>query len=57
MSRQKTVGLLMDYVVPGVIEGAGAYLREKGLRIDARWSVRADWTPAGDGACGPGSPG
>ena len=35
----------MDYVIPGVIEGAGAYLREKGLRIDARWSVRADWMP------------
>lgn len=35
----------MDYVLPGVIEGAGAYLRAKGLRIDARWSVRADWMP------------
>ncbi len=35
----------MDYVIPGVIEGAGVYLREAGLRIDARWSVRADWMP------------
>lgn len=35
----------MDYHIPGVIDGAGAYAREHGLRLDARWSVRADWMP------------
>lgn len=35
----------MDFFRPAVIEGAGAYAREKGIRLDARWSVRADWMP------------
>ena len=43
VKREKTIGVLMDFLVPGVIDGAGAYAREHGLRIDARWSVRADW--------------
>ena len=42
----------MDFVIPGVIEGAGAYAREHGLRIDARWSVRADWIPGNPGWSG-----
>jgi LacI family transcriptional regulator len=49
VERKKTIGLLMDYVIPGVIDGAGAYVREHGLRIDARWSVRADWMPESPG--------
>jgi len=39
----------MDFVLPGVIEGAGAYGRQHGFRIDARWSVRADWIPGNPG--------
>lgn len=39
------IGIVMDYLIPGVIEGAGAYARQHGLRVDARWSVRADWMP------------
>ena len=39
----------MDYVVPGIISGAGAYARRHGLRIDPRWSVRADWMPTDPG--------
>lgn len=39
----------MDYHVPGVIDGAGAYAREHGLRLDSRWSVRADWMPGQPG--------
>lgn len=35
----------MDFFVPGIIEGAGAYARECGLSIDSRWAVRADWMP------------
>lgn len=45
MKRTMTIGLLMDYVIPGAIDGAGTYAREHSLRIDARWSVRADWMP------------
>lgn len=45
MARQQTIGVLMDYHIPGVINGAGAYVAEHGLRIDSRWSVRADWMP------------
>lgn len=39
------MGLLMDFLQPSMIDGAGAYCRENGLRLDARWSVRADWMP------------
>jgi len=49
MPHRKTIGVLMDYHIPGVIDGAGAYAREHGLRLDARWSVRADWMPEGPG--------
>jgi LacI family transcriptional regulator len=35
----------MDFMIPAIIEGAGAYTRQHGLRLDARWSVRADWMP------------
>ncbi|MCH7227121.1 helix-turn-helix domain-containing protein [Haloferula sp. A504] len=31
--------------MPAIIDGAGAYARQHGLRLDARWSVRADWMP------------
>jgi hypothetical protein len=35
----------MDFMNPGYIDGAGAYARQHGIRLDARWSVRADWMP------------
>ncbi|GAA5477863.1 xylose operon regulatory protein [Haloferula helveola] len=35
----------MDFFVPGLVEGAGAFAREHGLIIDPRWAVRADWMP------------
>lgn len=41
-----SIGILMDFFVPGVIDGAGAYGREHGIVIDPRWAVRADWMPA-----------
>lgn len=37
------IGVVMDFFRPGVLDGAGAYARQHGLRIDARWAVRADW--------------
>lgn len=37
------LGVVMDFFRPGVVDGAGAYARQHGLRIDARWAVRADW--------------
>ncbi len=39
----------MDFVLPEIINGARAYGRKHGLRIDARWSVRADWIPGNPG--------
>lgn len=39
------IGVVMDYFDPDLIQGAGAYAREHGLHLDARWSVRADWMP------------
>lgn len=44
-----TIGVVMDFFRPAVIEGAGAYARENGVRVDARWSVRADWMPENPG--------
>jgi AraC-like DNA-binding protein len=52
MDLSPTIGIAMDFVIPGVIEGAGAYAREHGLRVDARWSVRADWIPGNPGWAG-----
>ena len=49
MNSNPTIGIAMDFVLPEVIEGAGAYGRQHGLRIDARWSVRADWIPGNPG--------
>lgn len=40
-----TVGLVLDFFNPRVLEGAQAYLEKQGVRLDARWSVRGDWTP------------
>jgi LacI family transcriptional regulator len=45
MERPLTIGLLMDFMIPAIIEGTGAYARQHGMRLDARWSVRADWMP------------
>ena len=45
MERTPVIGLVMDFLMPSIIDGAGAYAREHGLRLDARWSVRADWMP------------
>ena len=40
------IGVVMDYFRPNLIEGAGAYARSNGLRIDPRWSIRGDWMPS-----------
>ncbi len=45
MEDKATIGVVMDYFVPGITLGAGAYAREHDLRLDTRWSVRADWMP------------
>lgn len=44
-AMKRTIGVVMDFFRPGVVEGAGAFARTQELRIDARWSVRADWMP------------
>ena len=49
MNSNPTIGIAMDFVLPEAIEGAGAYGRQHDLRIDARWSVRADWIPGNPG--------
>jgi LacI family transcriptional regulator len=43
--REFVFGVVMDYFRPGIVEGAGAYARAYGLRMDGRWSVRGDWMP------------
>lgn len=45
VQRSPVIGMLMDFLVPPMIDGAGAYARQHGIRLDARWSVRADWMP------------
>ena len=45
MNRSPTIGIIMDFFIPGIIEGAGAYAREQGISIDSRWAVRGDWMP------------
>ncbi len=49
MEASITLGVVMDFFRPAVIEGAGAYARENQVRLDARWSVRADWMPENPG--------
>ena len=44
-SQAKTIGLVLDFFNPHVLEGAHAYLKGRGMRLDARWSIRGDWTP------------
>jgi LacI family transcriptional regulator len=46
MKRVTTIGVVMDNFRPAILEGAGVYAREHGIRLDGRWSVRADWMPA-----------
>lgn len=41
----KTIGLVLDFFNPRVLAGAHDYLEQYGFRLDARWSVRGDWTP------------
>lgn len=45
MHRLPTIGIVMDFFRPSVIEGAAVYARENGLLLDPRWAVRADWMP------------
>jgi LacI family transcriptional regulator len=45
MKRATTIGVVMDNFRPSILEGAGVYAREHGIRLDSRWSVRADWVP------------
>ncbi len=40
-----TIGLVMDFFNPKLLEGAQAYCAEQELQLDARWSVRGDWIP------------
>src|SRR5690606_4438696 len=52
VNEAEVIGVVMDYFRPAIIEGAGAYARANGLRIDPRWSVRGDWmskSPGWDG--------
>jgi len=41
----KTIGLLLDFFNPKILEGANAYLEQHEIKLDARWSVRGDWSP------------
>lgn len=43
--RQPTVSLILDFFNSEVLAGAQAYAAEEGIRLDARWSVRGDWSP------------
>ena len=36
---------MLDFFNPQILDGADAYTKEHGLHLDARWSVRGDWTP------------
>ena len=45
INTPKTIGLVSDFFNPEILEGAHAYTKEHGLFLDARWSVRGDWTP------------
>lgn len=40
-----TIGLVMDFFNPKILDGAHSYTEEHNLLLDARWSVRGDWTP------------
>lgn len=40
-----TIGLILDFFKPHILEGAEAYCEKHQLRLDARWSVRGDWLP------------
>jgi len=44
-SKQPTIGLVMDFFNPRLLEGARTYASEHGIQLDARWSVRGDWLP------------
>lgn len=44
-STPLSLGLVMDFFNPKLLEGARAYTQEQGIRLDARWSVRGDWLP------------
>ncbi|MFC4994128.1 helix-turn-helix domain-containing protein [Rubritalea tangerina] len=44
MKRKRTIGVLMDWYRPGVIDGLKAYCSEhEGWQLDVRWAPRADW--------------
>lgn len=42
---QPAVSLILDFFNAGVLAGAQAYAASEGIRLDARWSVRGDWSP------------
>jgi len=44
-SSQPIVSLILDFFNAGVLAGAQAYAAAEGIRLDARWSVRGDWSP------------
>lgn len=41
-----TIGLVMDFFNPQLLEGTRTYAGEHGIQLDARWSVRGDWLPS-----------
>lgn len=43
--KKMTIGLVMDFFNPKLLDGAQSYCSEQGLLLDARWSVRGDWVP------------
>ncbi|MBK1832157.1 helix-turn-helix domain-containing protein [Verrucomicrobiaceae bacterium R5-34] len=45
LHQAPTIGLVLDFFNPRILEGVHAFLEQYDLRLDARWSVRGDWTP------------
>lgn len=39
------IGIVMDFPILEVVQGVRSYCDEKGIKVDARWSVRGDWVP------------
>jgi len=44
-NKPQTIGLVLDFFNPRILEGAHAYLKQHSMRLDPRWSIRGDWTP------------
>ena len=44
-TKPLTLGVVMDFFNPELLEGARAYSDASGIHLDVRWSVRGDWLP------------